>query len=248
MKILVTVKRVSDPDMKIKVKSDGSGIEMESISYKVNPMDEIAVEEAVCIKEEFGGEIVVVHVGNENARVEIKSCLAMGCDRGVLVLVEKEQDADQITRILLEIVKKESPDLVLMGKQAVDVDDCQVPQMLAERLNWAQACFASKVEIQRETATVHREVDGGIEIVEIDLPGIISADLRLNEPRYPALPAIMKAEQMDIEKITLSELGIEPAPKVLVKQLSNPPLRNKGRIVEDVQEMLEGLQDKGLIA
>jgi len=200
MKILVTAKRVTDPDMKIKVKADGTGVEMSSMSFKVNPFDEIAIEEALRIRDDKGGEVIVIGIGPEKAQTEIRYGLSMGADRGIHISVGSDLDSDGVARILEKVVETESPDLVLLGKQAIDVDDNQVSQLLAEYLGWGQACFASKIEINDTTARVEREVDGGIEVVDMDLPGVISADLRLNEPRYPALPAIMKAKKKEIKK------------------------------------------------
>ncbi len=200
MKILVTAKRVTDPDMKIKVKEDGTGIEMSSMSFKVNPFDEIAIEEALRIREDKGGEVIIVGIGSDKAQTEIRYGLSMGADRGIHVTAGSDLDSDAVARILVKVVETESPDLVLLGKQAIDVDDNQVAQLLAEYLGWGQACFASKIEINEKTARVEREVDGGIEVVEMDLPGVVSADLRLNEPRYPALPAIMKAKKKRSKK------------------------------------------------
>lgn len=247
LKILVSAKRVTDPDMKIKVKADGSGIELGSISFKLNPFDEIAIEEALRIKEAMGGEVVVVTIGKGEAQVDLKSGLAMGADRGILVLVEEDVDSDNVARILEKIVIREQPDIVLMGKQAVDVDDGQVPQLLAEYLKWGQACFASKIEIQNGTAKVHREVDGGHEVVEIDLPAIISTDLRLNEPRLPLVPDILRADQMEVEKITPLDLGVNIEPKILVKKLSNPPQRKGGRIVKELGELVVAFKKLGFI-
>lgn len=207
MKILVTAKRVTDPDMKIKIKPDGSGIDLSSMSFKVNPFDEIAIEEALRIKEKKGGEVVVVGIGSEKAQIEIRYGLSMGADRGIHVNENGYMDSEVVARILKSIIEKEQPDLVILGKQAVDDDNNQVAQLLAEYLGWGQVCFASKIEVHETTATVEREVDGGIEVLEMDLPGIVSADLRLNEPRYPALPAIMKAKKKELQSFKPDELG-----------------------------------------
>jgi electron transfer flavoprotein beta subunit len=247
VKILVTAKRVTDPEMKIKIKSDGSGIELSSMKFKVNPFDEIAIEEGLRIKEARGGEVVIVSIGSEEAQFEIRSGLAMGADRGILVITEEEPDSDAVARILVKLVEDEKPDVVLMGKQAVDIDDNQSAQILAEYLGWGQACFASKIEIEESKATVHREVDGGTEVVEIDLPGIISADLRLNEPRYAKLPDILKAKKKEIKKINVSELGIDITPKVVIKNFTEPPQRKAGRIVEDVAELVKALKEEAKI-
>ncbi|MBT8342749.1 MAG: electron transfer flavoprotein subunit beta/FixA family protein [Desulfatitalea sp.] len=244
MKVLVTAKRVTDPDMKIKVKADGSGIELSGMSYKINPFDEIAIEEAIRIKEQSGGEVIVASIGGDEAQTEIRTGLAMGADRGILVKTDGDVDSDAVARVLVKLVEKERPDLVIMGKQAVDLDDNQVPQLLAGYLGWGQACFASKLQINGNTATVAREVDGGIETLEIDLPGIISADLRLNEPRYPTLPGIMKAKKKPLDTIHPADLDVDITPKVVVKGFSNPPERKGGRIVADVPELLKALKDE----
>ncbi len=247
MKILVTAKRVTDPDMKIKVKEDGTGIEMSSMSFKVNPFDEIAIEEALRIKEDKGGEVVVVCIGSDKAQTEIRYGLSMGADRGIHIIAGSDLDSDAVARILVKVVEAESPDLVLLGKQAIDVDDNQVPQLLAEYLGWGQACFASKIEINENTARVEREVDGGIEVVDMELPGVISADLRLNEPRYPALPAIMKAKKKEIKKVTTADLGVDITPRVVVARMDDPPQRKGGRIVEDVEELVKALKEEAKV-
>jgi electron transfer flavoprotein beta subunit len=243
MKILATVKRVTDPDMKIKIKEDGSGINLSSISFKVNPFDEIAVEESLKIKESHGGEVVVVGVGDRNAQTEIRYGISMGADRGIHVQTEGYMDSDVVARLLKAVVEIEQPDVVLLGKQAVDDDNNQVAQLLAEYLDWGQACFASKIDISNSTARIEREVDGGIEIIEMDLPGVISADLRLNEPRYPALPAVMKANKKELKIYNPSELGVEMQPKVIVKRLAEPPGRKGGCILPDVPALVRWLKE-----
>lgn len=247
MKIMVTAKRVTDPDMKIKVKADGTGIEMSSMSFKVNPFDEIAIEAALRIREEKGGEVIVVGIGGEKAPTEIRYGLSMGGDRGIHVATANDPDSDAVARILARLAEMESPDLVILGKQAIDVDDNQVAQLLAEYLEWGQACFASKVTINDNTARVEREVDGGIEVVEMDLPGVISADLRLNEPRYPALPAIMKAKKKEIKKLTPADLSVDTTPKVVVTQMAEPEQRKGGRVVEDVPALIRALKDEAKV-
>lgn len=244
MKILVTVKRVTDPDMKIKVLPDGSGIDLSSMSFKVNPFDEIAVEEALRIKEDKGGEVVVVGIGGNKAQTEIRYGLSMGADRGILVQADGYLDSDAVARLLKAVVEDENPDLVLLGKQAVD-DDCnQTAQLLAEYLGWGQACFASGIDVNENKAVVEREVDGGIEVLELDLPGVISADLRLNEPRYPALPAIMKAKKKELKIITPGDLGVDISPKVVIRKMAEPAQRKGGRIVEDVAELIRCLKEE----
>ena len=247
MKILATVKRVTDPDMKIKIKEDGSGIDLSSISFKVNPFDEIAVEESLRIRESHGGEVVVVGIGSRNAQTEIRYGLSMGADRGIHVQTEGYLDSDMVARILKSVVEIEQPDLVLLGKQAVDDDNNQVAQLLAEYLDWGQACFASKIDITDATARVEREVDGGIEVIEMDLPGVVSADLRLNEPRYPALPAVMKANKKELKMYNPSELDVEMQPKVIVKQLAEPPRRKGGCIVPDVPALIRWLKEEAKV-
>ncbi len=247
MKILVTAKRVTDPDMKIKIMPDGSGIDLSSMSFKVNPFDEIAIEEALRIKEDKGGEVVVVSIGSSKAQTEIRYGLSMGADRGILLQADGYLDSDAIARLLKAVVKDEQPNLVLMGKQAVDDDNNQVSQLLAEYLGWGQACFAFKIDVSEAKAIVEREVDGGIEVLELDLPGIISADLRLNEPRYPALPAIMKAKKKELKTITPTDLGVDISPKVVIKKMAEPQQRKGGRIVADVLELVKCLKEEARV-
>jgi electron transfer flavoprotein beta subunit len=247
MKILVTAKRVTDPDMKIKIMPDGSGIDLSSMSFKVNPFDEIAIEEALRIKESKGGEVVVVGIGSSKAQTEIRYGLSMGADRGVHVQADGYMDSDAIARILKAVIESEQPGLVLLGKQAVDDDNNQTSQLLAEYLGWGQACFASKIDIGENNAVVEREVDGGIEVLDIDLPCIISADLRLNEPRYPALPAIMKAKKKELKIMNPTDLGVDVSPKIIIKKMAEPPQRQGGRIVEDVSELIKCLKEEARI-
>jgi|SRR5208337_3000658 len=247
MKIMVRAKRVTDPQMKIKVRADGSGIEMSSMSFKVNPFDEIAIEAALRIREEKGGEVIVVGIGEEKVHTEIRYGLSMGADRGIHVATATDPDSDAVARILVKLVELESPDLVILGKQAIDVDQNQVAQLLAGYMGWGQACFASKVTINGNTARVEREVDGGIEVVEMDLPGVISADLRLNEPRYPALPAIRKAKKKEIKKLTPADLLVDTTPKVVITRMAEPERRKGGRIVDDVPALIKALREEAKI-
>jgi len=249
VKILVTAKQVTDPDMKIKVKPDGSGIATEGISYKVNPSDEIAIEEAIRIKEKGAAEIVVVSVGPKDASKEIRSGLAMGADRGILVVSEGFTDPWTVASVLKKIVDEEKPELVLMGKQAVDGDNNQVGQMLAEMLGWPQACFASKVELSadRAKASVTREVDGGFDHVEVDLPAVITADLRLNEPRYASLPGIMKAKKKPLKEMELKAMGLDAQPKVKWHKFQAPPERKAGIKVPDVPTLVAKLRDEAKV-
>jgi len=249
VKILVTAKRVTDPDVKVRVKSDGSGIVTEGIDYKVNPFDEIAVEEALRIKEKLGGEVVVVSIGPKESTKEIRSGLAMGAERGIHVLTDDFLDSFGVASIIKKIVDEEQPDLILMGKQAVDGDNNQAGQILAELLGVGQACFASKVEIadDQKKATVAREVDGGFDHVEVDLPAVITADLRLNEPRYASLPGIMKAKKKPIKEMPLAELGVDTTLKVKWHGMSEPPERQAGIKVPDVPTLVEKLRDEAKV-
>ncbi len=245
MKILVTAKRVTDPDVKIKVKPDGSGIATEGIDYKVNPFDEIAIEEAIRIKEKNKAEVVVVSIGTKEATKEIRSGLAMGADRGILVTTDGQLDANGVAKILKALVDKEQPNLILMGKQAVDGDNNQTGQMLAEMCGWPQACFASKLELTDgdAKAKVTREVDGGFDHVELDLPAVVTADLRLNEPRYASLPGIMKAKKKKIEEIALDSMGLDTGLKVVWHQFTTPADRQAGEMVPDVATLVAKLRD-----
>ena len=246
MKILVPIKRTHDPDSKIRLKPDGSGIDTSNIKFVINTFDEIAVEEALRKKEEFGGEVVVVAVGTEEWVEQIRTALAMGADRGILVDTGgKYVDQDTVARVLVKIVERENPDFIIMGKQAIDDDSNQVGQLLAGYLGWPQATFAYKVEINpnEKKATVIREVDGGLETVELELPCVITTDLRLNQPRFASLPGIMRAKQKPLDKIKLDELGIETDPKVEVLKLETPPERKAGIKVKDVDELIEKLKE-----
>ena len=246
MKILVPIKRTHDPDSKIRLKPDGSGIDTSNIKFVINTFDEIAVEEALRKKEEFGGEVVVVAVGTEEWVEQIRTALAMGADRGILVDTGgKYVDQDTVARVLVKIVEKENPDFVIMGKQAIDDDSNQVGQLLAGYLGWPQATFAYKVEINpnEKKATVIREVDGGLETVELELPCVITTDLRLNQPRFASLPGIMRAKQKPLDKIKLDELGVDVDAKVEVLKLETPPERKAGIKVKDVDELIEKLKE-----
>lgn len=244
MKILVPIKRTPDPDSKIKLKPDGSGIDVSNIKFVVNSFDEIAVEEALRKKEKHGGEVVILTVGTQEWTDQIRVALAMGADRGILVDTSgKELDRDAIARVIAKVVEEEKPDLVIMGKQAIDDDSNQVGQLLAEYLGWGQATFASKVEIQDKKVIVVREVDGGLETVEVDLPAVITADLRLNQPRYASLPGIMKARQKPLKVIKVEDLGIDLTPKVVIEKLEAPPPRKGGGKVKDVDELIEKLKE-----
>jgi len=245
MKILVPVKRVVDFNIKIRVKADGSGVELANIKMSMNPFDEIAVEEAIRLKE--GGkatEIVAVSVGPVQASETIRTALAMGADRGILVNADGVVEPLAVAKILKGIVDAEKPGLVIMGKQAID-DDCnQTGQMLAALLNWSQGTFASKLAIDGDTVTVTREVDGGLQTVKLKAPAIITTDLRLNEPRYASLPNIMKAKKKPIEEKAPGDYGVDAKPRLQVLKTAEPPGRKSGVKVGSVAELVGKLKDE----
>jgi electron transfer flavoprotein beta subunit len=264
LKILVTAKRVEDPESKIKVKPDGSGIVTDGVNYKMNPFDEIAVEEALRLKEKHGGEIVVASIGGDRSTTEIRAALAMGADRGVLVKHEGPLDPVVVSAILAKVFEQETPDLVILGKQSIDDDQNQAGQYLAERLGLPQATFASKTEsleseaeqkkepglllgADGKTLAVVREVDGGVETIEVTLPAIVTTDLRLNKPRFASLPGIMKAKKKEIREVAAATLGVELAPTVVVKRLSEPPARKGGQKVQDVEELWKKLHEEAKV-
>jgi electron transfer flavoprotein beta subunit len=248
MKILVPIKRVPDYEAKVKVKADGSGIETQDIKWIVNPFDEIAVEEALKIKE--GGkatEVVVLTIGPDDASQQLRYAMAMGADSGVHVKTDSWVDSDSASKIIAEVFKKGGYGLVVMGKQSIDSDASQTPQMLSARLNVAQACFASKVVIEGEFATVTREVDGGLETIKVKMPAIISTDLRLNQPRYASLPGIMKAKKKPLEEITIESLGVTLAPKIKILKMSPPAKRQGGKKVDSVEALVKALKDEAKV-
>lgn len=247
MKFLVTVKRVTDYEAKIRLKADKSGIETDGVNMIINPFDEIGVEEALQLKEKHGGEVVILSIGNDDSVQQIRGALAMGADRGILVTHDGETDSFGIARVVQKIVEKEQPDVVLMGKQAIDGDNNQAAQILAELLDWGQGTFANTVTIDDGKATVVREADGGLETVSVDLPCVITTDLRLNEPRYASLPGIMKAKRKPLEKIAASELGADLTPKVTVKSLEEPPTKSAGQILPDVDTLVGKLQNEAKV-
>ncbi len=250
MKILVAAKRVPDPNATIKVRPDGSGIVTDNVKYVVNPFCEIAIEEALRIKEKSGGaEVVLVSVGGKVAQEQLRTGLAMGADRAILVLSEEEVEPLAVARVLQKLVDSEKPDLLLMGKQAIDDDSNVVGQMVAELLGWGQATYASAVKLadDKKSAVVTREVDGGLEDIEVQLPAVITADLRLNEPRYASLPGIMKARKKELKEIPLAELGIDTAPRVKILKLEPPPKRQAGKKVGSVQELVNLLHTEAKV-
>ncbi len=241
MKILVAIKRVPDPNATIKVRPDGAGIVTDNLKYVVNPFCEIAIEEALRIKEKQGGaEVVLVTIGDQVCQEQLRTGLAMGADRAILVLAEGEVEPVAVARALEKLVAQESPDMVLMGKQAIDDDSNVVGQMLAEILGWGQATFASEVKLAdgNGSAVVTREVDGGLEDVEVQMPAIITADLRLNEPRYASLPGIMKARKKELKEIPLADLGIDQTVQIKTHSIAPPAEREAGKRVETVEELV----------
>lgn len=247
MKILATVKRVTDPDMKVKIKDDQTGVITEGVEYKMNSFDEYGVEEAIALKEKNGGEVVVVSVGSSAATKELRTAMAMGADRAILVETDEDLDSDAVARVLAEVVGREEPDVIMMGKQSVDSDRNQTGQLLAAYLGWPQATFAYKVDVADGWATVVREVDGGTSTKRIQLPAIITADLRLNEPRYASLPGIMKAKRKPLETLTPDDLGVDIAPKVKVLKYEAPEEREAGEILESVDELIGRLQNEAKV-
>lgn len=247
MKILVPVKRVVDYNVKIRVKPDGSGVELANVKMSMNPFDEIAVEEALRLKEAgTASEVVAVSIGPAKAQETIRTALAMGADRGILVQVDDNETVEPlaVAKILKGIVDEESPGLVILGKQAID-DDCnQTGQMLAALLNWSQATFASKVVIEDGNALVTREVDGGLETLKLTMPAIVTTDLRLNEPRYASLPNIMKAKKKPLDTKTAADYGVDTAPRLKVLETVEPPTRKAGVLVSDVSELVAKLKDE----
>jgi electron transfer flavoprotein beta subunit len=245
MKILVPVKRVVDFNVKIRVKPDGSGVELSNIKMSMNPFDEIAIEEAIRLKEAGkASEIVAVSIGPAQASETIRTALAMGADRGILVKTEGAVEPLAVAKILKAIVEAEKPGLVILGKQAID-DDCnQTGQMLAALLGWSQGTFASKIAIDGESVSVTREVDGGLQTVKLKAPAIVTTDLRLNEPRYASLPNIMKAKKKPIEEKTPEAYGVDVKPRLQVVKTSEPPGRKSGVKVGSVAELVAKLKDE----
>jgi len=264
LKILVTIKRVEDPESTISVRPDGAGIRTEGLSYKINPFDEIAVEEALRLKERHGGEVVVASISGGESVTEIRTALAMGADRGVLVKHGEPLDPGIVAALLQKVVEQEKPDLVILGKQSVDDDQNQTGQVLAERLSWPQATFASKkenleseaekkklpgivVDADGKRIRVAREVDGGVETLELDLPAVVTADLRLNIPRITSLPGIMKAKKKPVKEIEAASLGVDLKPTVVVKRLLDAEKRKAGVMVADVNELWAKVHDEAKI-
>ncbi len=248
MKVLVPVKRVVDYNVKVRVKADGTGVETANVKMSMNPFDEIAVEEAVRLKEKgVATEIVAISAGPTAAQEQIRTALAMGADRGILVEHDGVLEPLAVAKILKAIVDKEGPTLVILGKQAIDDDMNATGQMLAALLGWAQGTFASKVEKDGETLKVTREVDGGLETISLKLPAIVTTDLRLNEPRYASLPNIMKARKKPIETVKPADLGVDVTPRLTVLKVEEPPKRVAGKKVGSVQELVEKLRTEAKV-
>jgi electron transfer flavoprotein beta subunit len=245
MKVLVPVKRVVDFNVKIRVKADGTGVELANVKMSMNPFDEIAVEEAIRLKEAGRvTEIVAVSIGPQQASETIRTALAMGADRGILVKTDGIVEPLAVAKILRNIVEAEQPRLVILGKQAID-DDCnQTGQMLAALLNWPQGTFASKVVIEGETVSVTREVDGGLQTLRLKLPAIVTTDLRLNEPRYASLPNIMKAKKKPIGEKSPADYGVDTAPRLEILKTTEPPARKAGGKVSSVTELVSKLKNE----
>jgi electron transfer flavoprotein beta subunit len=248
MKILVPVKRVVDYNVKVRVKADGTGVDTANVKMSMNPFDEIAVEEAVRLKERgVATEIVAVSCGAATCQETLRTALAIGADRAILVQSEAELQPLAVAKLLAAVVKRESPQLVILGKQAIDDDANQVGQMLAALLDWPQATFASKVEVADGKATVKREVDGGLETVEMALPAVVTTDLRLNEPRYATLPNIMKAKKKPLDTLDPAGLGVDVAPRLSTLKVVEPPKRKGGGRVADVAELVSKLRNEAKV-
>jgi electron transfer flavoprotein beta subunit len=247
-RILVGIKRVVDYNVRIRVKPDASGVITDGVKMSINPFDEIALEEALRIKERGGAEeVIVASLGPADVQQQLRTALAMGADRALHVQTDTALEPLASARVLLKLVGKEQPFLVILGKQAIDDDNNQTGQMLAALWNRPQATFASKLEISGDKATVTREVDAGLETLEIDLPAVVTTDLRLNEPRYVKLPDIMKAKKKPLETLTLAALGVEARQRLKLSRFEPPAQRQKGVRVKDAQELVEALRKKGVL-
>jgi electron transfer flavoprotein beta subunit len=248
MKVLVPVKRVVDYNVKVRVKPDNSGVETANVKMSMNPFDEIAVEEAMRLKEAGAAtEVVAVSIGTAQSQETLRTALAIGADRAILVETAVEIQPLAVAKLLKAIIAKEQPGLVIMGKQAIDDDSNQTGQMLAALLNWSQATFASKVKINGANADVTREVDGGLETISVKLPAVVTTDLRLNEPRYVTLPNIMKAKKKPLETTTPEALGVDVAPRLKTLKVQEPPKRSAGKMVKSVQELVEKLKTEAKV-
>ncbi|WP_443748661.1 electron transfer flavoprotein subunit beta/FixA family protein [Asticcacaulis solisilvae] len=248
MKILVPVKRVLDFNVKVRVKADQSGVDLSNVKMSMNPFDEIAVEEATRLKEKgVATEIVAVSIGPAQARDTIVTALTIGADRGILIQTDQDVEPLAVAKLLKAVIEQEKPDLVIMGKQAIDGDNNATGQMLAALLDWPQATFASKVVIEGGEALVTREVDGGLQTVGVQLPAVITTDLRLNEPRYASLPNIMKAKKKPLDVKAVADYGVDVAPRLKVVKVAEPPKRGAGKKVADAAELVADLKAAGVL-
>ena len=249
MKLLVAVKRVIDYNVKPRVKPDGTGVDLANVKMSMNPFDEIAVEEAIRLKEKgVATEIVAVSIGPAKAQETLRTALAMGADRAILVQIDDEVEPLAVAKLLAKVVEEEQPGLVILGKQAIDDDSNQTGQMLAALLGWGQGTFASKVEIAGDKVDVTREVDGGLETVKLAMPAVVTTDLRLNEPRYASLPNIMKAKSKPLAQKTPADYGVDTTPRLSVLNVGEPPKRTAGVKVADVDELIGKLKALGVVA
>jgi len=243
MKVLVPVKRVIDYNVKVRVKPDQTGVDLANVKMSMNPFDEIATEEAVRLKEKgVATEVVVVSIGPAQAQETIRTALAMGADRGILITTDVDVEPLAVAKLLKAVIAEEQPNLVVMGKQAIDGDNNAVGQMLAALLDWPQATFASKIEVTADKATVTREIDGGLQTLDVTLPAVITADLRLNEPRYASLPNIMKAKKKEIAQKTAADYGVDVSQRLKVLKVTEPPKRTAGIKVENAADLVSKLK------
>jgi len=248
MKILVGIKRVVDYNVRVRVLPNGSGVDTEGVKMSINPFDEIALEQALRIREAGQAtEVIVVSAGGDECQQQLRTGLAMGADRAIQIKTEKPLQPLSVARAMLKIIENEQPGLVILGKQAIDDDNNQTGQMLAALWNRPQATFASKMDLQGQTAKVTREVDAGLETIEIDLPAVITVDLRLNEPRFVKLPDIMKAKRKPLDVTTLDELGVAAEGDLQVLKFAPPPQRQKGIMVESAEQLVQELKNRGLL-
>ncbi|MBT5945197.1 MAG: electron transfer flavoprotein subunit beta/FixA family protein [Rhodospirillaceae bacterium] len=248
MKLLIPVKRVIDYNVKVRVKSDGTGVETSNVKMSMNPFDEISVEEAVRMKEAgTAEEVIAVSLGVAQCQETIRTALAMGADRGIHVASDEELEPLAVAKMLKALVDKESPDLVILGKQAIDDDANQTGQMLAALLGWPQATFVSELELNDGTVKAVREIDGGLETIEVNLPAIVTVDLRLNEPRYASLPNIMKAKKKPIDELTPDDLGVDITPRIETLTVEEPASREAGVMVETVAELVDKLKNEARV-
>lgn len=248
MKILVAIKRVIDANVKVRVKADNTGVETANVKMSMNPFCEIAVEEAVRLKEQgVASEVIVVSIGNQQCQESLRTALALGADRAILVKSDDAVEPLAVAKVLKSLVEKEQPEMVLLGKQSIDGDNNQTGQMLGALLGWGQGTFASKVEVADGKAQVTREIDGGLQTLDVKLPAIITTDLRLNEPRFASLPNIMKAKRKPLDELAIADLGVDVAPRTETLKVENPPARKEGIKVETVAELVDKLKNEAKV-